>query len=144
MFEIKTLLNRYGIYFTCEKAIAGTKVRGCFKVRGKQPAIYITDNYAGKDSLFFEIFHELGHCKSDYNEGKNKVIIDGNDEKERRADNFALEMMIEESIGRKILESNLNEEKLKEISKQNKIPMSFIVGRLAKTKVINYTSKLYK
>lgn len=142
--EIKKLFNTYGIYFASEKAITGTKVRGCFKVRGKHPAIYITDNYAGKDSLFFEIFHELGHCKSDYNEGKNKVIIDGNDEKERRADNFALEMMIENSIWNEILKCNFNEEKIRKISSQNKIPMSFIVGRLAKTNNISYTSKLYR
>ena len=33
---------------------------------------------------------------------------------------------------------------IKEISKKNKIPMSFIVGRLAKNKNISYTSKLYR
>ena len=68
-----------------KKALTGTKIRGCFRVKGKQPAIYVTDNYAGKDSFFFELFHELGHCKSDYNEGKNKVIIDGNDLKEEKS-----------------------------------------------------------
>lgn len=142
--EIKELLNKYGIYFACQKAMTGTKVRGCFKVKGNQPAIYITDNYAGKDSLFFELFHELGHCKSDYNEGKNKVIIDGNDEKEKKADMFALKMMISDEIWQQILEANLDEYKLYNISKANKIPMSFIVGRLAKTSKISYKSKLYR
>ena len=83
---IKNIFNKYGMYFACEKAIKGTKVRGCFKVKGKHPTIYITDNYAGKDSFFFELFHELGHCKSDYNEAQSKVIIDGNEEKEEKAD----------------------------------------------------------
>lgn len=142
--EIKKLLNKYGIYFACEKAMAGTKVRGCFKVKGNQPAIYITDNYGGKDSLFFELFHELGHCKSDYNEGKNKVIIDGNDEKEKKADLFALRMMIGDEIWQKILETNLDEDTLSKISITNKIPMSFIVGRLAKNNKISYKSKLYR
>ena len=96
--KVRELLNKYGIYFACEKALTGTKIRGCFRVKGKQPAIYVTDNYAGKDSFFFELFHELGHCKSDYNEGKNKVIIDGNDLKEEKADKFALEVMIPENI----------------------------------------------
>lgn len=59
--EIRNILNSYGIFFVCEKAMKGTKVRGCFKVKGKHPAIYVTDNYAGKDSFFFELFHELGH-----------------------------------------------------------------------------------
>lgn len=142
--EIMKILNSYGIYFAVEKAITGTKVRGCFKVKGKKPAIYITDNYAGKDSFFFELFHELGHCKSDYNEGKSKVIIDGSEEKEKKADDFALKMMIDEDVWKQILEANLNEKSIKEISKKNKIPMSFIVGRLAKNKNISYTSKLYR
>ena len=102
--KVRELLNKYGIYFACEKALIGTKIRGCFRVKGKQPAIYVTDNYAGKDSFFFELFHELGHCKSDYNEGKNKVIIDGNDLKEEKADKFALEVMIPENIWKKIVD----------------------------------------
>ena len=111
--KVRELLNKYGIYFACEKALTGTKIRGCFRVKGKQPAIYVTDNYAGKDSFFFELFHELGHCKSDYNEGKNKVIIDGNDLKEEKADKFALEVMIPENIWKKIVDGEINEKTLK-------------------------------
>lgn len=33
--KIKEVLNKYGIYFVCEKALPGTKIRGCFKVKGK-------------------------------------------------------------------------------------------------------------
>ena len=33
--QIQKILNKYGIYFCEEKALSGTKVRGCFKVRGK-------------------------------------------------------------------------------------------------------------
>ena len=57
--EIQKILNKYGIYFCEEKALAGTKVRGCFKLRGKKPTIYTTKNYQAKDSFFFELFHEL-------------------------------------------------------------------------------------
>ena len=116
--KVRELLNKYGIYFACEKALTGTKIRGCFRVKGKQPAIYVTDNYAGKDSFFFELFHELGHCKSDYNEGKNKVIIDGNDLKEEKADKFALEVMIPENIWKKIVDGEINEKTLKEIEER--------------------------
>ena len=37
----------------------------------------------------------------------------------------------------------IEEEMLLRISKENKIPMSFIVGRLAKNNIIDYKSKLY-
>lgn len=139
--KIQKLLNCYGIYFVIEKALSGSKVRGCFKVKMKNPAIYITKNYSGKDSFYYELFHELGHCKSDYNEAKSKVIVEGDEKKELRADNFAINTMINKDIWEEIVK-NYNEENLKSISKKYKIPMSFIVGRLAKLNYIKYTDKL--
>lgn len=140
--NVQNILNNYGIYFVVEKALTGTKVRGCIKVKGKNPAIYLTKNYIGKDSFFFELFHELGHCKSDYNEAKNKVIIDGNEKQEQRADKFALNTMIPEDVWNNI-QKDYSENNLLKISEEYKIPMSFIIGRLAKMKMINYKSEIY-
>lgn len=140
--RIRKIFNKYGIIFVCEKALPGTKVRGCFKVKLNTPAIYITDNYSGKDSFFFELFHELGHCKSDYNMAKSKTIIDGDDDREKRADLFALNTMINENKWADI-STNIDEECLCQKSRKYKIPMSFIVGRLAKNNIIKYESKLY-
>jgi plasmid maintenance system antidote protein VapI/Zn-dependent peptidase ImmA (M78 family) len=140
--EIQKILNKYGIYFCEEKALAGTKVRGCFKLRGKKPTIYTTKNYQAKDSFFFELFHELGHCKSDYNEAQKKVIFEGSDEQENRADNFALDAMIPKNVWKKI-EKDYSEENILNVSKQYRIPISFIVGRLANLNMISYRSKLY-
>ncbi len=142
--KIRKLLNCYGIYFVCEKAMSGSKIRGCFKVRGKHPAIYITDNYAGKDSLYYELFHELGHCKSDYNEAKNKIIIEGTQLQEERADSFAISTMIPKNLWKELDNVDINEENLQIFSDKYKIPMSFIVGRLAKNKKIKYSSKIYQ
>lgn len=140
--EVQEILNKYGIYFCEEKALSGTKVRGCFKLRGKKPAIYTTKNYQAKDSFFYELFHELGHCKSDYNEAQKKVIFEGSQEQERRADQFALETMIPNDIW-KLIEKDLSKENIINISIQYKIPLSFIVGRMANLKMISYKSKLY-
>ena len=140
--KIKEILNSYGILFVCEKALPGTKVRGCFKVKINTPAIYTTANYSSKDSFFFELFHELGHCKSDYNMAQNKVIIDGDEKREQRADEFALNTMISKSEWNNII-SNISEDSIIEKSKEYKIPVSFIVGRLAKNDYIKYSGKLY-
>lgn len=140
--EIQKILNKYGIYFCEEKALSGTKVRGCFKLRGKKPTIYTTKNYTAKDSFYYELFHELGHCKSDYNEAQNKVIVVGDEIQENRADTFALETMIPNKIWREI-KDNTSEENICRISKEYRIPMSFIVGRMAMLKMIGYQSKLY-
>ena len=139
---IQKILNKYGIYFCEEKALSGTKVRGCFKLRGKKTAIYTTKNYQAKDSFYYELFHELGHCKSDYNEAQNKIIFEGNDIQEKRADKFALEVMISEDIWEKI-EVDFSEISIIKLSEEYKIPLSFIVGRLAKLNYITYSSKLY-
>lgn len=139
--KIQKILNCYGIYFVVEKALSGSKVRGCFKVKMKNPAIYITKNYSGKDSFYYELFHELGHCKSDYNEAKSKVIVEGDEKKEQRADNFAINTMINKDIWKEI-EEDYSENNLKIISEKYKIPMSFIVGRLAKLNYIKYSDKL--
>ena len=148
--KLTAIFNKYGIYFVCEKALNGTKVRGCFKVKEKNPAIYCTKNYHAKDSLYFEIFHELGHCKSDYNMAKNKTIIEGDAEIENRADDFAINTMISMEHWNEIkkeLESNCpmsdRKNKILYFSKKYKIAPSFIVGRMAKMNMINYNSKIY-
>lgn len=141
--NITNILNKYGIFFVCEKALPGTKVRGCFKVKGKTPTIYVTKNYSVKDSFYFELFHELGHCKSDYVMAQSKTIIDGDEYREKRADEFAIKTMINDYDWKKIINLNLNEQEILEYSRNNKICMSFIVGRLAKEKYIKYNSVLY-
>lgn len=141
--SITNILNKYGIFFVCEKALPGTKVRGCFKVKGKTPTIYVTKNYSAKDSFYFELFHELGHCKSDYSIAQSKTIIDGDEYREKRADEFAIKTMISDSNWNEIIKLNLNEKDILNYSRKNKISMSFIVGRLAKEKHINYNSNFY-
>ncbi len=140
--EIQKILNEYGIYFCEEKALPGTKVRGCFKLRGKKPAIYTNKNYCAKDSFYYELFHELGHCKSDYNEAQKKIIFTGSDEQEKRADEFAQELMIPDNVWKE-LEKDFSEENIRKISAKYEIPLSFIIGRMAKLKIISYRSKLY-
>ena len=43
----------------------------------------------------------------------------------------------------KELEKDFSEENIKKISAKYKIPLSFIVGRMAKLEIISYKSKLY-
>ena len=52
--------------------------------------------------------------------------------------------MIDKEVWNLILKSNLDLKSLEKISEEYKIPMSFIVGRLAKMNKISYTSKLYR
>ena len=62
---------------------------------------------------------------------------------ESRADNFALNAMIDEKLWDENFEKLISEKDMLEFSKKNKIPPSFIVGRLAKIGKIKYNSKYY-
>ncbi|HHU55138.1 MAG TPA: helix-turn-helix domain-containing protein [Acholeplasmataceae bacterium] len=141
--DIKKVLNNYGIYFVIENALSSTKVRGAFKIFKSKPAIYLTKYYKRLDGLVFSLFHELGHVKSDYNQGKSKTIIEGNEVQEKRADDFALNAMIPKKDYKLILQNYHDVGKLFEISRQKRIPMCYIVSRLARDKMINYNDKLY-
>lgn len=138
--NIVKCLNKYGIYLVIEDALNGTKIRGCMMVKADNPVIYLTKLYKDKASFYFALYHELGHVKSDYNKAKSKVIIDEDDFLEKRADEFALNMMIRPSIWNEIIKDKNN---VLSICEENNIPVCFGVWRLAKEDYIDYTSKLY-
>lgn len=134
------IFNKHGLYLVIEDALKGTKIRGCTKVVGDNPAIYMTCYLKEKSSFYFALYHELGHVKSDYNKAKSKVIIDGDDSLEKRADLFAVNQMIDEKTYKLILENFGDKEK---ICNENNIPLCFLYSKLAHDKIIKYTDKLY-
>lgn len=134
------LFNKYGLYLVIEDALKGTKVRGCTKVVGDKPTIYMTCYLKEKSSFYFALYHELGHVKSDYNKAKSKVIIDGSDLLEQRADLFAVNQMINKRTYDLILQNFDDKEK---ICKENNIPLCFLYSKLAHDRIIKYSDKLY-
>jgi len=134
------LFNKYGIYLVIEDALSGSKIRGCALVKDKNPCIYLTRLYKDKSSLYFTLYHEIGHIKRDYNKAKNKIIIDNEENSEEEIDKYALNEMIPIKIWNVILKnSNLREE----ICLKNNIPLCFLYSRLAYDNIISYKSKLY-
>lgn len=133
------LFSKYGIYLVIEDALLGTKTRGCTKVLGNNPAIYMTTYLKEKSSFYYALYHELGHVKSDYNKAKSKVVIDGDDNIEKRADNFALKQMIDDKTYKEIITCD----DMEDICKREKIPLCFLYSRLAKEGKINYNDPRY-
>lgn len=134
------LFNKYGLYLVIEEALDGTKVRGCTKVIGNNPAIYMTCYLKEKSSFYFALYHEIGHVKSDYNKAKSKIIIDGDDNLEKRADLFAINKMIDQETYKLILNNLKNKDK---ICKEKNIPLCFLYSRLAHDGIIKYSDKDY-
>ncbi len=134
------IFNKYGFYLVIEDALVGTKVRGCTKVIGNNPAIYMTCHLKEKSSFYFALYHEIGHVKSDYNRAKSKAIIDGDDALEKRADLFATKKMIDDETYKMILNDLKNRDK---ICKEKNIPLCFLYSRLAYDGIIKYNNKDY-
>ena len=70
--RLQSTFNKYGFYFVIEDSLSGTKVRGCSKVKNDKPAIYLTKLFNDKASLYFAMYHEIGHLKQNYNKSKRK------------------------------------------------------------------------
>lgn len=141
--KIKDEFNKNGFYFVIERALPATKIRGCAKVRGDKPTIYLTTMYKDKASLYFALYHEIGHLKRSYNKAKNKYIIDSDDALELEADRFALNQMIDNESFSYIVNSIDIVKASYEISNKKNIPLCFIVRNLAYKKYIKYTDKFY-
>lgn len=133
------IFNKYGIYLVIEDALKGSKIRGAMMVKGKNPTIYMTKYKKEKSSFYFALYHELGHVKTDYNKAKNRVFVD-DEEKETKADLFALNEMIDHNLYNEMKEDINNSSS---ICLSNNIPLSFLYSRLAYDNIISYSSKEY-
>lgn len=135
--SIIKIFNKYGIYLIIEDALKGTKVRGCMMVKDKNPAIYMTRYLKEKSSFYYTLYHEISHIKTNYNQAKAKIMI-SDEYDEEKADNYALNKMIDENVWNDILKNIDNRET---ICLNNKIPLCFMYSRLAKEGYIKYNDK---
>lgn len=134
--------NENGIYLVIENDLKGSKIRGAFKMLNDKPAIFITKKHKRIADIYFALLHELAHCKSDFNRAKSGSLIsvfDQNelDDYEKKADAQAYNWMINDKdydIVKKNMATILD----------NSFVKSFLVYRLAKDRVISYSSKLYQ
>ena len=144
-FNKEELINKFnenGIFLAIEKDLKGSKIRGAFKVLNDKPAIYITKKHNRYADIYFALLHELAHCKSDFNRAKSGSIVSTEDdvdleEYELKADATALNWMISDSL------YNIIKNNYKDIDNFDVIK-SFFVYRLAKDKIIKYSSSLYQ
>ena len=140
--ELIKKFNEYGIFLAIEKDLKGSKIRGAFKVLNDKPAIYITKKHNRYADIYFALLHELAHCKSDFNRAKSGSIVSTDDDfdledYELKADSTALNWMISDSL------YNIIKNNYKDIDNFDVIK-SFFVYRLAKDKIIKYSSSLYQ
>lgn len=136
------VFNDNGIFLAIEPDLKGSKIRGAFRVLNDKPAIYITTKHKRYADIYFALFYELAHCKSDFNRAKSGSIVSTMDDVEIedyeiKADKTALNWMVSDDIYDQI-KRNYS----KDIG--NSIIMPFVVYRLALDGIITYSSKFYQ
>ena len=133
--------NKNGIFLAIEPDLEGAKIRGAFRVLNDKPAIYLTPKYKRIADVYFALFHELAHCKSDYNRAKSGSFVSienikSEEDYEIRANKTAFNWMVNDKAYNDIVKSKNYED-------NNEIK-SFLVYRLAQDGHISYKSKLYQ
>ena len=145
------LFNDNGINLVIQEDIPGSKIRGAFKVNKDTPAIYITYKHRRIADIYFTLLHELAHCKTDFNKAKGMNLVsyeeeidneENLDNIEIRADNKAYDWMVNDKAYKDICDK-VKQGKY-DIKDETRIPKSFIVYRLAKDKLLSYSSKMYQ
>ena len=137
--ELIRVFNENGVYLVIEDDIPGSKIRGAFKVHKDVPAIYITRKYKRIADVYFALFHELAHLKSDYNSAKARNFVSYEDETEDKADMVAYKWMVDDEYYNKVCKKTNYS-----IENENKYPKSFVVYRLAQDHLLSYKSKIYQ
>lgn len=148
--ELLHLFNQNGIYLSIVEDMPGSKIRGAFKVLNNKPAVYITLKHKRPADIYFALLHELGHCKTDFNSGKNKTyisidesMVEEQDKSEEVADHKAYNWMISDTLYTRVLAEFNNTNFYSLIDKYDLAPM-FLAYRLASDGKIKYQSKLYQ
>lgn len=94
--------NENGVFLVIEDDLSGSKIRGAFKVLNDKSAIYLTRKHNRITDIYFALFHELAHLKSDYSRAKRGSLIsfDKNDkvDYELKADKQAFNWMVDDKI----------------------------------------------
>lgn len=144
IFDEKMLIeefNRNGIALVIQEDIPGSKIRGAFKVHKDVPSIYITYKHNRIADIYFALLHELAHCKKDFNQAKatNFISFDEESEVEEAADKQAYEWMVDSKYYEKVISSNNYDIELEKV-----YPKCFIVYKLARDKIIEYSSSVYQ
>lgn len=85
-----------------------------------KPAIFLTCKHKRYADIYFALLHELAHCKSDFNRAKSGSIVS-------------------------TIESETEDYEIKKAKEYNNDAVkSFLAYRLAKDKIISYSSTFYQ
>ncbi len=131
--DIIKIMNKSGIYLVLEEPLKNKNIKSCCQVKGTNPAIYLNKNIHDKAELYYSLYYELSHIKTEYNKLKKIIMITSFNDTNEKDESFALNKMVDNKTYQKIKNDIYNIER---ICKKNNIPLAFAHFRLNKDKII--------
>lgn len=129
--KLKEICALAGVKIVYTPCLPKAPISGCTRWINDSPVIQLSGRYKKNDRFWFTFFHEAGHVIL---HGKKDVFLDGiigNDEKEKQADEFASQSLLNEKYEIEILNSlPLTEASLLAFAKKFHTHPAIIVGRL--------------
>lgn len=136
---IKEILNKSGVLFTTIKNVKNAPVTGLtVKTKKNQIMIVLTFRHKFVDIFWFTLFHEIAHViYGDYN--INQTKWGKNEEIEKRADEFAENILIDKkAYERFIFKNDFSESATKQFAEDNNVLDTIVLGRLMKDGYIDW------
>ena len=139
---IKEILGKYGIAYSVVPKLEKTPIDAASMKIGEYPAIITTHRYNDMSRLVFNVLHELGHIEKHMYSSVGDVFVatgetyPSDDPKEKEANVFAQNMLIEEAVWNKMMLSGVTSlrmgnivSRLKELSKENHLDPNIVIWR---------------
>lgn len=137
--RLKEICTEAGVKVIYTPNLSKAPISGCTRWINDSPVIQLSGRYKRNDRFWFTFFHEAGHVLL---HGKKDVFldgIDGNKTKEKEADEFAANFLLNPKQEKEIVESlPLNNSSLMKFAAKFNTHPGIIVGRL-QYKYKNYT-----
>lgn len=139
--NIKEILALAGVSLIYEPHLPHTYVNGvAYKVTTDKAIVMISDRGKRDDSLWFTLFHEIGHL---IKHSKKEMFIDqDNGDKnliEQEADNFARSILINDNdFNNFISKGNFSKKSIREFANEVGVNSGIVVGRMQKEGIIGW------
>ncbi|MBU6370652.1 ImmA/IrrE family metallo-endopeptidase, partial [Patescibacteria group bacterium] len=143
--KVREILNKAGVALVYTQHFSGTGVSGAVRWIGENPVMQLSVLGSYADMFWFNLFHEIGHLV--LHGKKDKFIeFDKRDlsivqEKEREADKFATDQLINaKDYFDFINKEELSKQSIQNFAKQIGIDAGIVAGRLCHDKQIDWRS----
>lgn len=132
-----------GVIVVYTPCLPKAPIHGCTRWLGKNPLIQLSCRYKTNDIFWFTFFHELAHIIL---HGKKYVSLENvkydeiDLQKEKEADQFAIEHTFSESYEKRFLElASFSEAQIIAFAKKINTHPAMIIGRLHKKGILHYS-----